>query len=94
MNKTTIAYKVEIDHDKDTVTLKEQGRKRFLSKCYQICIYNVSTTLREAAYHLLERAYYIEHSNDFVPPAFNRQTLTEQADKMISENTISIFETA
>jgi len=92
--KTTIAYKIEIDHEADTVSLKEQGRKGFLSKSYQISIFSVASALREAAYYLLERAYYIEHSNDFVTPTFNRQTLTEQTDKMIRDNTLSIFETA
>ena len=94
MDKSTIAYKIEIDHEKDTVSLKEQGRKGFLSKSYQISMFSVASALREAAYYLLERAYYIEHSNDFVTPTFNRKALTEQADKMIRDNTLSIYETA
>lgn len=92
--KRTIAYKIEIDYATETVSLKEQGRKGFLSKSYQISTFSVATALREAAFYLLERAFWVEHSNDFMTPTFDRKELLQQADKMTKENTISIFETA
>lgn len=80
---STIAYKIVIDHTNDTVSLKEQGRKGWLMKSWSVSPDTVAGTCRNAAYTLLERAFYIEHSQDFVSPDFN---LTDQIEKMKHEN--------
>jgi len=87
MNKTIIGYKIELDDDKDTVTLKETGKKMPLYRAFQITRSSTSEALRMWAYTLLNRANFIEHDKSH----FGEKERLEQINKMIHENTLSIF---
>ena len=59
MKKTIIAYRIEADPEKETITVKKQGQKTPIAKYYTISNYAMSEALRAAAYELLNVADYM-----------------------------------
>ena len=78
-----VTYSIEI-HD-DYAELSETGRQTPLALRRAEPEY-IAEMMRQAAYKLLERAFYLDHNGDFVPPDFDRDERTEQVFKMTVEN--------
>lgn len=91
MAKSTVSFRIVIDHDRNTVTVNETGRKCPLSMSFGVDPDTVAAAYRDLSFYILEASHGIEHCREFTPPMFTDEEARKTAVAMLDEHR-SIFD--
>lgn len=83
--RKSFGYRVKINSKEHTTSVVEEiNGKESAKPSYLGCDgnYYIASACRYIAYRMLEKAFHLEHSDDFIMPDFD---INAEIDKMISE---------